>query len=69
MQIRDWITFIGLTPTEQIKKRMENLTSQDLTERQYFESKFREYKSFLENQGKLTSVSIKASLRTVASGK
>jgi len=67
MQIRDWFTFVGMTPTEQIKKRMHDLATEDLSERQFFESKFREYKAFLEAQNKLSAVSIKACLRTVAS--
>jgi hypothetical protein len=36
MQIRDWITFIGMTPTEQIKKRMHDLATEDLAERPFF---------------------------------
>ena len=40
----DWLNFIDMTPTEQIKKRMHDLTSQDLTQRTFFEEKFREYK-------------------------
>lgn len=43
-QIKGWINFVGLSLTEQIKKRMQNLTSGDLTERLYFESKFLAYK-------------------------
>jgi hypothetical protein len=38
-----------MTPTEQIKKRIHDLTSQDLTQRIFFEEKFREYKEYLEN--------------------
>ena len=41
-----------MTPTQQIKKRMHNLTTQDLTERMFFENKFRAYKEYLEKRGK-----------------
>jgi hypothetical protein len=27
----DWLNFIDMTPTEQIKKRMHDLTTQDIT--------------------------------------
>jgi site-specific recombinase XerD len=66
-EIEKWQTFIGMTPTEQINKRLQDLTSQDLTERTYFEGKFRAYKEFLEKEGKLSALSIKTMLRTVAS--
>lgn len=39
-----------------------NLATEDLAERQFFETKFREYKAYLENQGKLSSLSIKTQL-------
>lgn len=67
VQIETWNTFIAMTPTEQIRKRMHDLATEDLAERQFFETKFREYKAFLEAQGKLSQISIKAHLRTVAS--
>ena len=66
----DWLNFIDTTPTEQIKKRMHDLTTQDLTERMFFEEKFREYKEYLENiqnPKPLKSSSVKTRLRTVAS--
>lgn len=40
----DWLPFIGMTPTEQVKMRMHDLTNQGLTQRTFFEQKFREYK-------------------------
>ena len=43
-EIHDWIIFIGMPPTEQIQKRMRDLTTQNLAERQFFEEKFRAYK-------------------------
>jgi hypothetical protein len=66
----DWLNFIDMTPTEQIKKRMHDLTTQDPTQRTYFEEKFREYKEYLENiqnPKPLKSSSVKTRLRTVAS--
>jgi hypothetical protein len=42
-----------MTPTEQVNKRMHDLATENLSERQFFESKFRAYKAFLEAQGKL----------------
>ena len=51
-EIHDWIVFIEMTPTEQIKKRIHDLTTQDLTQRMFFENKFREYKEYLEKRGK-----------------
>jgi integrase len=45
-----WFAFTKMTPTQQIEKRLQDLTSQDLTERTFFENKFREYKEFLETR-------------------
>ncbi len=56
-----------MTPTEQIKKRMHDLTTQDIAERQFFEDKFRAYKEYLEQRGNLKPLSVKTALRTVAS--
>jgi integrase len=61
-----WVSFAKMSPTEQIEKRLQNLTSQDLTERMFFERKFREYKEFLETQYDKAST-VKTMLRTVAS--
>ena len=63
----DWHIFIGMTPTEQIKKRMHDLTTENLSERLFFENKFREYKEYLEKKGDLKPLSVKTRLRTVAS--
>jgi integrase len=63
----DWHLFIDMTPTEQIKKRMHDLTTENLSERLFFENKFREYKEYLEKKGDLKPVSVKTRLRTVAS--
>ena len=66
-EIHGWITFVDMTPTQQVKKRMHDLTTQDITQRQFFEDKFREYKEYLEKRGNLKSSSVKTQLRTVAS--
>lgn len=66
----NWLTFIDMTPTEQIKKRMHDLTSQDLPQRTYFEQKFREYKEYIEslrNPEPLKHETVRGKLRTVAS--
>ena len=62
-----WCSFVEMSPTEQIEKRLKDLTSHDLTERTFFEQKFREFKETLEQQDKLSALSIKTMLRTVAS--
>lgn len=51
-EIHDWFIFTGMSPTEQIQKRMHDLTTVDITQRQFFEDKFREYKEYLEQRGK-----------------
>ena len=40
-EYHEWHVFIGLTPTEQIKKRMHDLTTEDLTQRLFFEEKLK----------------------------
>jgi len=62
-----WIDFIKISPTEQIEKRLKDLTSQDLTERTYFEDKFREFKEELESKGNLNARSVTTMLTAVAS--
>ena len=66
-QIRGWIVFIGMSPTEQIKKRMHDLTSGDITERLFFEDQFRAYKEYLEARGDLKPLAVKTALIPVAS--
>jgi hypothetical protein len=56
-----------MSPTEQIKKRLRDTKSEDITERQFFEDKFREYKEFLEFKGNMKPSTIKVSLSPVAS--
>jgi integrase len=63
----DWNQFLGMTPTEQINKRMKDLTTTDLTQRNFFENKFREYKAHLEASEKLSAISVKTALISVAS--
>jgi len=62
-----WLDFIKMSPTEQIEKRASDLASKDLTERTFFENKFRAYKEYLEKNTDLKGSSIKTMLRTVAS--
>ena len=66
----NWLTFIDMTPTEQIKKRMHDLNNEDLSQRTFFEQKFREYKEYLEsirNPNPLKHSTVRGRLRTVAS--
>jgi hypothetical protein len=49
--LRDWLTFLGMNPTQIIEKRMRDLASQDLTERTYFEDRWRAFKDSMENAG------------------
>ena len=44
-----WLEFIGLTPTEQIKKRLKDLRGNEI-ERVFFEEKVIEFKEMLETQ-------------------
>jgi hypothetical protein len=65
-----WVSFVEMSPSQQIAKRMKDLTSQDLTERTYFEAKFRAYKEMRENaktERPLSPLTIKSELRTIAS--
>lgn len=62
-----WLSFLKMTPTEQIEKRLKDLTSQNLNERSFIEQKFREYKQHLEETTTLSAMSVKTMLRTVAS--
>ena len=66
-EFADWLNFIDMSPTEQIKKRMQNLTSLDLMERTFFENKWRAYKQLLESKETLRDATIHGRLRTVAS--
>ena len=67
LEFHDWFVFIEMTPTEQIKKRMHDLTTEDLTQRLFFEEKFRAFKEYLERRGDLKPSTVKTQLRTVAS--
>lgn len=66
-EFRAWLDFCKMSPSEQIQKRVKDLTTQDLTERLYFENQFRGFKEFLEKQGKYKPDTVKTLLRTVAS--
>jgi integrase len=70
IEFPNWLAFIDLSPTEQIKKRMHDLNSEDISQRTFFEQKFREYKEYLEsirNPDPLKHETIRGKLRTVAS--
>ena len=56
-----------MTPTEQIRKRMHDLTSEDITERTFFEDKFRAYKEYLEKKGNLKPSAVATLLTPIAS--
>jgi hypothetical protein len=66
-RIQNWITFMGMDLTPQVTKRMNDLTSKDLSERQFFEDKFRAYKEYLEKRGDLKPRSVSTELTAVAS--
>lgn len=46
-ELHGWLVFVGMAPEEQIRKRMRDTASQDLTERLFFEDKFRAYKEYI----------------------
>jgi hypothetical protein len=66
-EFHEWFTFVDMSPTEQIKKRMHDLTTQDIAERLFFENKWRAFKEYLERKGSLKHASVRTRLRTVAS--
>jgi hypothetical protein len=63
----DWLTFIKLTPTEQINKRMHDLTSVEITERCFFEDNWRSYKEALEATGTNTDSKVHDRIKAVSS--
>lgn len=70
IEFPNWLAFIDMTPTEQIKKRMHDLNSEEILQRTFFEQKFREYKEYLEsirNPDPLKHETVRGKLRTVAS--
>jgi hypothetical protein len=56
-----------MTPTEQIEKRLKDLTSDNLEARQFFENKFRGFKELLEKRGDLKPSAVRTLLTPVAS--
>ena len=66
-EFHEWFVFIDMTPTEQIRKRMHDLTTQDIAQRLFFEDKWRSFKEYLESKGDLMPASVRTRLRTVAS--
>jgi integrase len=65
--IKDWYTFIAMSPTEQINKRMHDLTSTNIIERTFFESKFIEYKESLEATGTNSDSKVHDRIKVVSS--
>jgi hypothetical protein len=63
----DWHSFMGMTPTQMIEKRLKDTRSDNMAERMFFEQKFREYKIHLEARGTLSPIAVKSQLIPVAS--
>lgn len=65
--LEDWMTFIGLSPTEQINKRMHDNNSEDITVKLFFEDKWKAYKESMESTGIHKDKWIHDRLKVVAS--
>ena len=65
--IRDYLDFTKMSSTEQIKLRVKQTVSEDMTVRTHFENVWRKYKEYLEAKGELSDSSIKTMLKIVAS--
>ena len=63
----DWLTFINLSPTEQINKRMHDLTSTEITERCFFEDNWRSYKEALKSTGLNSDSKVHDKIKVVSS--
>jgi hypothetical protein len=63
----EWYNFVGMTPTQQIEKRLKDTASGNLEERQFFENKFRGFKEHLEKRGDLKPSAVRTLLTPVAS--
>jgi len=61
-----WLAFVKMSPTKQIERRVTDLQSSDLRERNFFEDKVIEYKNFLQTQFD-NETTVKAYLTTVRS--
>ena len=66
-RFQPWFDFIGMTPTEQIEKRLKDTASRNMNERNFFENKFRAYKEYLEKREDLTPSGVHTLLTPVAS--
>jgi formate dehydrogenase maturation protein FdhE len=64
-QFGEVLDFLQMTPKEMIEKRVKDLMSQDLSERQFFEVKFRGFKARLEETKQLSSAKDQGTLRIV----
>jgi site-specific recombinase XerD len=65
-RFQPWFDFIGMSPTEQIEKRLKDTASGNMEERTFFENKFRAYKEHLEKRD-LTPEGVRTLLTPVAS--
>jgi hypothetical protein len=63
----DWYTFMNMTPTQMIEKRLKDTSSDSMADRMFFEQKFRACKQHLEDSGTLSPIAIKSQLIPVAS--
>jgi len=66
-QFAEWYSFVGMTPTEMIEKRLNDMRSDNMAERLFFEQKFREYRVHLEHLGTMGYIAIKTMLILVSS--
>lgn len=66
-EFRKWLDFIGMSPTEQIEKRLKDIASSNPRVRAWFERKVVEYKVKLEGEDYAKNTIEKNYLRTVQS--
>ena len=67
LHISGWLEFVGMSPTEQIEKRLKDTSSINMEDRTFFENKFRGYRESLEQKGTFRNGTIKKILIPVAS--
>ena len=48
VEFANWLNFVGMTPKEQIEKRLKDTSSTNMEQRAFFENKFRAYRENLE---------------------
>jgi len=64
---KEWLDFIGMSPTEQILKRGRDVINPNPIKRRFFEDKWREYKELSEAKETSKDSSIHSKLKVVAS--